>query len=119
MFMVPRFNVVELTSFAVWAVLNIFFLVASVAFNIVYICIFLTIELCFTLEASSYFTLADGNANLSVALMKAAGVFGFLAGLLGFYATAHYLCQDVLPFDIPMGDTSRVVKRGTKAKNVV
>lgn len=87
--------------------------------NIVYICIFITIELCFTLEASSYFTLADENAKLSAALMKAAGVFGFLAGLLGFYATAHDLCQDVLPFNIPMGDTSRVVKRWKKAKNAV
>lgn len=84
-----------------------------------YICIFITIELCFTLEASSYFILADGNVGLSAALMKAAGVFGFLAGLLGFYATAHYLCQDVLPFHIPMGDTSRVVKRWKRAKDVV
>ncbi|KAH8123449.1 GPR1/FUN34/yaaH family-domain-containing protein [Trichoderma asperelloides] len=100
----------------IWAVLNIFFLVASVAFNIVYICIFITIEVCFTLEASSYFALADGNTRLSIALMKAAGVFGFLAGLLGFYTTAHYLCQDVLPFHIPMGDTSGLVKRWKKAK---
>jgi succinate-acetate transporter protein len=74
--------------------------------------------MCFTLEASSYFALADGNASLSAALMKAAGVFGFLAGLLGFYATAHYLCEDVLPFCIPMGDTSRVIQRWKKAKNM-
>ncbi|KAL9477678.1 hypothetical protein ACSS6W_007519 [Trichoderma asperelloides] len=58
----------------------------------------------------------DGNTRLSIALMKAAGVFGFLAGLLGFYTTAHYLCQDVLPFHIPMGDTSGLVKRWKKAK---
>ncbi|KAL6903868.1 GPR1/FUN34/yaaH family domain-containing protein [Trichoderma evansii] len=102
----------------IWAVLNIFFLVASVAFNFVYICIFITIEVCFTLDASSYFVLADGNTSLFIALQKGAGVFGFLAGLLGFYTTAHYLCQDVLPFDIPMGDTSRVVKRWKKAKNM-
>lgn len=38
--------------------------------------------------------------------MHAAGVFGFIAGLLGFYTVAHYLCQDVLPFPVPMGDTS-------------
>lgn len=38
--------------------------------------------------------------------MHAAGVFGFIAGLLGFYTVAYYLCQDVLPFPIPMGDTS-------------
>ncbi|KAL7917240.1 GPR1/FUN34/yaaH family domain-containing protein [Trichoderma austrokoningii] len=102
----------------IWAVLNIFFLVASVAFNIVYICIFIAIELCFTLEASSYFALADGDAKLSTALMTAAGVFGFLAGLLGFYATAHYLCEDVLPFHIPMGDTSTVIKRWKNANTM-
>ncbi|KAL7621989.1 hypothetical protein AAE478_007490 [Parahypoxylon ruwenzoriense] len=98
----------------VWAVFNIFFLIASVSFNIVYICIFLTVELCFALDASSYFALADGNLATSAALMKAAGVFGFLAGLLGFYTVAHYLCQDVVPFDIPMGDTSSILRRYRK-----
>lgn len=66
----------------------------------------MSIELCLIFDASSYFALADGNAATSTALIKAAGVFGFIAGLLGFYCVAHYLCQEVLPFSIPMGDTS-------------
>ncbi|CAM1511844.1 Fc.00g093570.m01.CDS01 [Cosmosporella sp. VM-42] len=92
----------------VWAVLNVFFLIASVRFNIVYILIFTTVELCFTLDAASHFALADGKLAASVALMKAGGVFGFIAGLLGYYCVAHYLCEDALPFPIPMGDTSRL-----------
>ncbi|KAL1874763.1 hypothetical protein VTK73DRAFT_182 [Phialemonium thermophilum] len=100
----------------IWAVFNLFFLIASVAFNVVYICIFITIQLCLMLDSSSYFVLANGNLATSAALMKAAGVFGFLAGLLGFYTTGHYLCEDALPFDIPMGDTSWIVARWKKNK---
>ncbi|KAF4472083.1 gpr1 family protein [Fusarium albosuccineum] len=90
----------------IWAVCNLFFLIASIQLNLVYICIFISIELCLVFDASSYFALADGKAAASTALMKAGGVFGFIAGLLGFYCVAYYLCQDVLPFGVPMGDTS-------------
>lgn len=44
-------------------------------------------------------------------MQKAAGAFGFVAGLLGYYSTAHYLCEDALGFSVPMGDTSREKKR--------
>ncbi|KAI8687038.1 hypothetical protein NCS56_00276000 [Fusarium sp. Ph1] len=90
----------------IWAVFNFFFLIASIQLNLVYICIFMSIELCLIFDASSYFSLADGNAATSTALMKATGVFGFIAGLLGFYCVLYYLCQEVLPFSVPMGDTS-------------
>ncbi|RSL58024.1 hypothetical protein CEP54_008007 [Fusarium duplospermum] len=90
----------------IWAVFNLFFLIASIQLNLVYICIFINIELCLVFDASSYFALADGNTSTSTALMKAAGVFGFIAGLLGFYCVLYYLCQEVLPFSVPMGDTS-------------
>lgn len=84
--------------------------------NFVYVCIFVTIQLCLMLDASSYFVLANGDAITSAGLVKAAGIFGFLAGLLGFYTTAHYLLEDTLPFDIPMGDTSHIVARWRKHK---
>ncbi|KAI1394415.1 GPR1/FUN34/yaaH family-domain-containing protein [Hypoxylon trugodes] len=102
----------------IWAVLDVFFLIASVSFNIVYIGIFLTVELCFALDASSYFALADGNLAASAALMKAAGVFGFLAGLLGFYTVAHYMFEDAFAFHIPMGDTSSIFKKYKNAKSM-
>lgn len=42
---------------------------------------------------------------------QAGGVGAFIAGVAGFYTVAHYMCQDVLPFPVPMGDTSRFFKR--------
>lgn len=82
--------------------------------NIVYIGIFLTVELCFSLDAASYFRRADGDPVAGLALSKAAGAFGFISGLLGYYATFHYLCQDAIPFRIPMGDTSRFFRNLSK-----
>jgi hypothetical protein len=41
--------------------------------NLVYIGIFFTVDLAFTLIASSYFAAADGNSNAALALQKAGG----------------------------------------------
>nr|CEG05252.1 unnamed protein product [Fusarium clavum] len=48
------------------------------------------------------------------ALMKAAGVFGFISGLLGYYSCAASMCTDALPFELPCGDTSRYFKKTRK-----
>ena len=74
--------------------------------NIVYIGIFATVELAFTLIAASYFAAADGHTSASTALQKSGGVFAFLAGLLGWYTLGHLMCQQALFFSFPMGDTS-------------
>lgn len=87
--------------------------------NLVYVALFLSIELCLVLDASSYFATADGNPDTGKALMKAAGVFGFIAGLIGYYCVAHYMCQDVLPFRVPMGDTSRFFQLRCKKEEEV
>ncbi|KGO39135.1 GPR1/FUN34/yaaH [Penicillium expansum] len=93
-----------------WAVFNLFFLLASCALNIVYILLFLTLELCLIFDAASSFTLADGLIDTSANLMTAAGAFAFVSSLLGYYSVLHYLCEDSLPFSVPMGDTSRAWK---------
>ncbi|RFU76339.1 gpr1 fun34 yaah [Trichoderma arundinaceum] len=90
-----------------WAVFNIFFLVASFRINVVYIGIFLTIELGFTLVAASYFALADGDIEIAIATKKAGGAFCFVSGLLGWYTLAHLMCQESTFLTYPMGDTSR------------
>lgn len=90
--------------YAVW---NIFFLIGSLPLNLVYIGIFFTVQLAFTLIAASYFAAADGAQSSSIALQKAGGVFAFLAGLLGYYTVGNLMCQDALSFRFPMGDTSR------------
>ncbi|KAF5026831.1 hypothetical protein F66182_1024 [Fusarium sp. NRRL 66182] len=102
----PQYNNAVGFFVLIWAVFNLFFLIASIQLNLVQICIFACIELCLVFDAAAYFALADGYAARYTALMKAGGVFGFIAGLLGFYTVAYYLCQDVLPFRVPLGDTS-------------
>ncbi|KAJ5334757.1 uncharacterized protein N7506_004437 [Penicillium brevicompactum] len=97
-----------------WAVFNFFFLLASCAINIVYTLLFLTLELCLIFDAASSFVLADGMVERSANLMTVAGAFGFISSLAGYYAVLHYLCQDALPFTVPMGDTSRAFKRWCK-----
>lgn len=49
-------------------------------------------------------------------MQKAAGAFGFVAGLLGYYCTAHYSCEDALGFSVPLGDTSRYFERGRRGR---
>lgn len=50
--------------------------------------------------------------------MKVGGAFGFVSSLAGFYMLGHELCQDVLPFRIPVFDTSRIASVGKlSAKN--
>jgi len=73
----------------------------------VYIGIFFTVQLSFTLVAASYFAAADGRAAEPIALQKAGGVFAFLSGLLGYYTVGNLICQDALSLRFPMGDTSR------------
>ncbi|KAF4837643.1 Acetate transporter protein patA [Colletotrichum siamense] len=68
----------------IWSVFVLAYLVATLPTNVVYILIFIFVELCFILVAASYFALADGHATAAVGLKKSGGVFAFLAGLVGW-----------------------------------
>lgn len=76
-----------------------------------YIGIFFTVQLAFTLVAASYFATADGHDNTALGLKKTAGAFAFVSGLLGYYTVANLMCQEALFFSFPMGDTSRFFSR--------
>ena len=86
---------------------NLFFLIGALPLNLIYVRIFFTLQLAFTLIAASYFANADGHAAAGLALQKAGGVFAFLAGLLVYYTVGNLMCQDALNFRFPMGDTSK------------
>lgn len=94
-----------------WAVWNVFFLIGSLTLNLVYIGIFFTVQMAFTLVAASYFALADGHEKTSVGLQKAAGAFAFVSGMLGYYTVMNLMCRDALNFGFPMGDTGRFFAR--------
>ncbi|PYH39962.1 acetate uptake transporter family protein [Aspergillus neoniger CBS 115656] len=95
----------------IWTVCNTFFVIASLAINVVYFAIFVAIEICFGLTAAANFIQADGDEELSVKVMQVAGAFGFVAGCLGFYAVAHGLCQETMRVRVPMGGTSTFFKK--------
>ncbi|KAH6951701.1 hypothetical protein HG530_014933 [Fusarium avenaceum] len=98
----------------IWAVLTLFFMLGSAPINLVSFGIFTTIFFCFTLDAASNFAHADGKVEVAKGLLKAAGVFGFISGLLGYYSCAASMCADALPFELPCGDTSRFFKKTRK-----
>ena len=99
----------------VWAVLNLFFLLGSLPLNLVYIGIFFTVQMAFTLVAAQYFLAADGYTAMATAVGKSAGAFAFASGMLGYYTLGNLMCQESLFFSFPMGDTSRFFKKKSDA----
>lgn len=107
------------TNPTVWAVFNIFFLIGSLPLNLVYIGIFFTVQMAFTLLAAYYFLLADGKTDMASAVGTSAGAFAFASGMLGYYTLGNLMCQEALRFSFPMGDTSRYFGRGMGEVNPV
>ncbi|KAK3051530.1 hypothetical protein LTR09_007185 [Extremus antarcticus] len=98
-----------------WAVLNLFFLLGSLPLNLVYIGIFFTVQMAFTLVAAQYFLIADGETAMASAVGTSAGAFAFASGMLGYYTLGNLMCQESLFFSFPMGDTSRFFKKKSDA----
>ncbi|KAK5733579.1 hypothetical protein LTR17_009567 [Elasticomyces elasticus] len=98
-----------------WSVFNLLFLIGSLPLNLVYIGIFLTVQLAFTLVSASYFLTADGQMSQAKAVKVTAGGFAFASGMLGYYAVANLMCSEALNFSFPMGDTSRYFRKRSKA----
>ena len=97
-----------------WTVFVLTFLIASIPTNLVYIGIFLFVDIAFLVIAASYFAEADGHHSASIGLKKTGGVFCFLAGLIGWYLTLQMLVKDSL-IDLPLGDTSQYFAKTRKA----
>ncbi|THY74284.1 hypothetical protein D6C88_08209 [Aureobasidium pullulans] len=95
----------------VWSVLNLFFFVASLSTNIANMVVYGGLEISYMLNCAANFSFADGYSAHGQALTKAAGAFGFIASLAGFYVLAHELCQDSLRIKVPLGETRRWVER--------
>ncbi|THY38073.1 hypothetical protein D6C98_10507 [Aureobasidium pullulans] len=69
------------------------------------------LEISYMLNCAANFSFADGYSAHGQALTKAAGAFGFIASLAGFYILAHEFCQDSLRMRVPLGETRRWVER--------
>ncbi|TIA13278.1 hypothetical protein D6C80_06358 [Aureobasidium pullulans] len=95
----------------VWSILNLFFFVASLSTNIANMIVYGGLEVSYMLNCAANFSFADGYSAHGQALTKAAGAFGFIASLAGFYILAHEFCQDSLRMRVPLGETRRWVER--------
>ncbi|KAK1851957.1 gpr1 family protein [Colletotrichum chrysophilum] len=88
--------------------------------NIANVIVYGALELSYIFNCAANFAFADGHTSSGKSLTKVAGSFGFIAALAGFYAMASGFCGDVLPFEIPLGDLSRLFARsklrGTRRK---
>ena len=113
----PQSIDLRLMWFAVWAVWNVFFLIGSLPLNLVYIGIFFTVEMAFTLVAAAYFLAADGKADQAKAVQTSAGAFAFASGMLGYYTVGNLMCSEALQFSFPMGDTSRYFNKKPSSKD--
>ena len=86
--------------------------------NLVYIGIFFTVQMAFTLVAAYYFLAADGYTELAERVKITAGAFAFASGMLGYYTVANLMCSEAFFFSFPMGDTSRFfTKKGVKPQS--
>ncbi|KAK1976677.1 GPR1/FUN34/yaaH family-domain-containing protein [Colletotrichum cereale] len=97
----------------IWSVFVLAYLVACLPTNVVYILIFVFVEVALVTIAASYFAAADGNHTVSIGLKKAGGVFAFFAGLVGWYLTFHLLLKDSV-VELPLGDTSQYFPKTRK-----
>ncbi|THY25926.1 hypothetical protein D6D01_04734 [Aureobasidium pullulans] len=91
----------------VWSILNLFFFIASLSTNIANMIVYGGLEVSYMLNCAANFSFADGYSVHGQALTKAAGAFGFIASLAGFYILAHEFCQDSLRIRVPLGETRR------------
>lgn len=60
--------------------------------------------------------MAEGRPHAHANFITASGAFAFIASVLGYYCVAHYMCEESLPFRVPMGDTSRFFQRFAKTR---
>jgi succinate-acetate transporter protein len=95
----------------VWSVWNFFFLIGSLPINLVYIGIFFTVQMAFTLVSAGYFLLADGHTATAKVVNITGGAFAFASGMLGYYTVANLMCSEALNFSFPMGDTSHFFRK--------
>lgn len=80
-------------------VVCLIFMICSLRTNIAFFIIFLTLVLAFGLLAGTFWQLAEGNMAVAKACQIAAGAFGFLTTVSGWYIFASILLASV---DFPL-----------------
>ena len=90
--------------------LSLIYLICALRTNLVFVAIFLGLLLTFVVLTASYWHLALGHSEMAAKLQVAAGAFGFMAVMAGWWIFfAQMLASVDFPFEIPVGDISRLI----------
>jgi len=97
--------------FVFWAVLTFVFMISALRTNIVFIGLFLFLDLLYIFLAAGYSNLANGNVAQAGRILTAAGALGFVSAMCGWYLLLSVmLAINGLP-TIPVGDMSSFMSR--------
>lgn len=100
-------------------ILDFIYMILALRTNVIFFLIFLTLVCAFGLLTGSYFQAALGNASLAFTCQKAAGAFTFVTVILGWYLFFVIMLAALdFPFQLPVGDLSRVIKGASERKKV-
>lgn len=90
--------------------LSLIYLICALRTNLVFVAIFLGLLLTFVVLTGAYWHTALGHTEMAERLQVAAGAFGFLATLAGWWIFfAQMLASVDFPFQIPVGDISHLI----------
>lgn len=107
------FSTCRSTNVSTYFCLNCFSDMLTFWRNVPNIVVYAALELCYIFNCTAHFLQADGRSDLAEAFTKLAGAFGFLSALAGFYLLAHGLCQDAIPFKIPLCETGGLLRQSS------
>lgn len=90
--------------------LSFIYLICALRTNLVFVAIFLGLLLTFVVLTGAYWQLALGNAKMAQKLQVAAGAFGFMATMAGWWIFfAQMLASVDFPIQLPVGDISHLI----------
>ncbi|MCJ1249609.1 hypothetical protein MMC30_006835 [Trapelia coarctata] len=92
-------------------ILSFIYLICSLRTNIMFVIVFLSLQIGFMVEAGAYWAIASGNNSLGASLFVASGASYFVGTLAGFEVFISQLLASVdFPYQLPVGDISHIIK---------
>lgn len=72
--------------------------------NVANVIVYGALEICYILNSTSKFAMADGDFPTGQILARTAGACGAISALSGFYLLYQGLCEQVSPVPVPLGE---------------
>lgn len=92
---------------ASWGVLTFIYLIAALRTNVIFVGLFFFLDITFWLLVTAYLNIGYGNVSNIVMILQAAGSFGFLTTVCGWYLMVVLTFGSTgMPIALPVGDLS-------------